>query len=132
MFKSMMPCRCLKWFLMKQHNLLWTFSLVYCIWNVNFFHTELKVLLYFNHKVSLEVFNCIEVCNQKELLSIYIVFTWFFLGTIWIFTSLYCHLKTCSCYYRSISIVWIDSPNDVEGCCKSIKITIWSRKQVLW
>ena len=35
-----------------------------------FFLTELSVLAYFTHKVSLPLLNCVEVCEQEELLKI--------------------------------------------------------------
>ena len=35
-----------------------------------FFLTELSVLAYFTHKVSLPLLNCVEVCGQEELLTI--------------------------------------------------------------
>ena len=35
-----------------------------------FFFTELTVLAYFTHKVSLPLLNCVEVCGQEELLDI--------------------------------------------------------------
>ena len=37
-----------------------------------FFITELHALAYFTHKVTLPLLNCIEVCGQTDLLTIFL------------------------------------------------------------